>query len=389
MAVSNRIIAVYVLAFIVPGLCVAADLASTGPGESKPKSIEERRKDAQDAFEQQCIGLSALPPTPVAQVVHFSVRRDRLSLDSPLQAVDGTRYAITFTDMPGKAIFRTVSNHGFKFISFEAGDFSDPALIENHLQVMLMPANLQVVQDIEYADPNNVDWTQSVTLIQQLDPRAEDQITLRVQTTPESGEGMPVNLALSASSFTALRGEHPTEFEQYVRPTFRSLRQDPIVFGVDDKVAWQVLSASWKPSGDIASKVTAALTQLDADDYPTRAAAEKQLDALGEPAALYLMSIDRSALTPEKRARCDKFLAGYRPLPDEEARDFGANVNFLLDCLYSDDASIRSAALERLSKTVGHEVKFDSNQPPADRIAAIRKLREQLAPAPHMVRVGR
>ena len=317
-----------------------------------------------------------MQPMTVAQILHFSVANGRLLLDSPLPLADGAPRMIPLTDIPGNAIFRIPLSHGYKFISFETYDFSDPTLLARHLQVLLEPLNLQVAYDIDYGD----DRAQTVTLMQKADPRASDQVTLRVQTTLETSPEAGGALQLSAASFIALRGEHPVEFEQYVRPAFRALGQDPIVFGVDERVAWQVLSDTWKPSGDIASKVTAVLGQLNADDYATRAAAEKQLSSLGEPAALYLMSIDRSTLTPEQRARCDKFLAAYRPLPDQEARNFGANVNFLLDCLYSDNAAIRRGALEHLARAVGHEVKFDADQSPADRIAAIRKLREQLPP---------
>jgi len=386
MAIPNQIIAVFAATLIVCGACGAADLPTTGPSTAPAKkSLEQQRKEAREDCEDQWRGLPAMDPTSIAQVLQFKLEHDRLLLDSPLPA-DALEHMIPLTDMPGNAIFRSVrSRLGLKFISFESYDFSDPAVLARHLQVLLEPLNLQVVYDVDYGD----DRTHSVTLIQKTNPRAADQVTLLVQTTPGAGSEPAANLTITAASFTLLRGEHPAVFEQYVRPAFRALRQDPTVFGVDERVAWQVLSDTWKPSGDIAPKVTAILAQLNADDYSTRAAAEKQLEDLGEPAALYLMSFDRGTLTPEQKARCDKFLAGYRPLPDQQAREFGANVNFLLDCLYSDDAAIRRGALDHLAKVVGHEVKFDADQSPGDRITAIRTLREQLAPAAGMSHAGK
>jgi hypothetical protein len=45
--------------------------------------------------------------------------------------------------------------------------------------------------------------------------------------------------------------------------------------------------------------------------------------------------------------------------------------------------------LDHLAKVVGHEVKFDADQSPGDRITAIRTLREQLAPAAGMSHAGK
>jgi hypothetical protein len=56
-------------------------------------------------------------------------------------------------------------------------------------------------------------------------------------------------------------------------------------------------------------------------------------------------------------------------------------VNFLLDCLESDDPALRWAAMRHLRKAVGHAVVFDVNQPAGARAAAVDRLREQLAPA--------
>lgn len=389
MAAALRIITVIAALSAWSTASRAADAPATRP-QSPAKTVAELKRENQETFAAQWRGLPTLEQMPVTQVLHFGVDHDRLILDSQAPASSGVWYAIDLTDISAKAMFQISAPRGgsptvqpgVKFISFNTWDFSDPALIDRHLQVLGGPTNLQVVYDIEYVDRDGVQWFKDVQLMQKSDPNAPDQVTLRAETSPDSGPGVPTTIPpIIASSFTALRTEHPLEFEQYVRPTFRALRQDPIVLGVDPRMAWQVLGDTVKPSGDIAAKVSSVLAQLNADDFAARAAAAKQLDSLGEPAALYLMSVDRSALTPEQKARCDKFLAGYRPLTEQQVRDFRGNVNFLLDCLYSDDPALRSAALDHLRAAVGHDVQFDLDAPPPQRVAAIAALRQRLVAA--------
>jgi len=372
---------ILVLACGLCATCPADDLPAARPQQpqSPPKTLAELKKESEDTFTAQWRGLPVLNPAPLAQLVRFNDDHDRLLMDSALPVANGVQYVIDLTDISAKAIFRITPTHGFKFIYFDSWDFSDPALIDRHLQVLSAPNNLQVVYGFEYLDKAKVHWSQEAT-IQQFSPPQTDQIVLRVQVDPESGTAAPYKIEISSPNFIALRSEHPVEFEKYVRPAFEALRQDPIVLGVDPRLAWQVLGDTAKPSGDIAAKVSAILSQFNSDDFSTRAAAEKQLQALGEPAALYLLSTDRSKLAPEQRARCDKFLAAYRPLTDEQARDFRTNVNFLLDCLYSDDAAERTAALDHLNRAVRTNVSFDVNAPSAQRIAAIAQLRKQLSP---------
>lgn len=347
--------------------------------QSPPKTLAELKKENEDTFAAQWRGLPALNPAPVAQLVRFNVDHDRLLMDSALPVANGIQYVVDLTDISAKAIFRITPTHGFKFIYFDSWDFSDPALIDRHLQVLSAPANLQVIYGFEYLDKANVHWSQEAA-IQQFIPPQTDQIVLRVQVDPESGPGAPFKIEIFSPNFITLRSEHPAEFEKYVRPAFEALRQDPIVLGVDPKIAWQVLGDTARPAAEIAAKVSAILSQFNSEDFSTRAAAEKQLQALGEPAALYLLSTDRSKLAPEQRARCDKFLAAYHPLTDEQARAFRTDVNFLLDCLYSGDPAERAAALDHLSRAVRTNISFDVNAPSVQRIAAIAQLRKQLSP---------
>jgi len=53
-------------------------------------------------------------------------------------------------------------------------------------------------------------------------------------------------------------------------------------------------------------------------------------------------------------------------------------VNFLLDCLESEDVELRKATLREISHAVGHAVDFDIALPPDARSIAIDRLRGEL-----------
>ena len=74
------------------------------------------------------------------------------------------------------------------------------------------------------------------------------------------------------------------------------------------------------------------------------------MHSLGEPAALFLHAANRRGWTPEQTARIDHFLSEYFTLSDEQAKKLGRDVDFLLDCLASDDPDLRAAALDQLAQ---------------------------------------
>jgi len=262
---------------------------------------------------------------------------------------------------------------GSYYLFFELFDYSPPDLVHRHFYIVSTPDIVEVKEDFLF-----VDRTQSVTLHESLTPGTSLPITLRIQIFPESGAGVSsVNLALSAASLSDLRRQYGKEVERYLRPMLRDLQQEPVAMAVEDKLAWQVLADTWSPTPGLAGQVQDVLGRLGADSYATRAKAQQQLEQMGLPAALYLMSIDRSGLSAEQSARVEKFLGSYRTLGEAQIVFFRRDVNFLLDCLYSDDARLRQSALEHLRR-IGHDVRLSDDQSRPQRIAAIARLRQAL-----------
>jgi hypothetical protein len=197
--------------------------------------------------------------------------------------------------------------------------------------------------------------------------------------TPYSDQLTSVNVPYTGDSLWGLRCAHPAEVERFMRPMFRDFNQEAAAFAVEDKIAWQVLSDTWIAPQKVADDVHSILNSFNSDDYTTREAAQKQLEDMGEPAALYLLSTSLPDQTPEQQARVEKFLAPYHLLADAQVTTFRHDVNFLIDCLYSDDADLRKSALDHLCSLIGSPIQFDPGKSAAERMVNVRQLRDKLS----------
>ena len=190
-----------------------------------------------------------------------------------------------------------------------------------------------------------------------------------------------VDLKLGATNLAELRRRYPTETMRYLEPMFREFGQSGVLFQINAKAAWQVLGATHTPPPDVAKQVDAVLARLDADDAKVREAAAKELEQLGQPAALVLMKRDRSKLSEEQLSRVETFLSAYKPLSDEEAARMRDDPEFLLMALSSDEPELANRALDRLKEVAKQPIAFDANATGTARFDAIAKLRTQLLPA--------
>jgi hypothetical protein len=190
-----------------------------------------------------------------------------------------------------------------------------------------------------------------------------------------------VDLKLGATNLAELRRRYPTETMRYLEPMFRDFGQSGVLFQINSKAAWQVLGATHTPPADLAKQVDAVLARLDADDAKVREAAAKELEQLGQPAALVLMNRDRSKLSEEQLSRVETFLSAYKPLSDEEAARMRDDPEFLLMALSSDEPELANRALDRLKEVAKQPIAFDANATGTARFDAIAKLRTQLLPA--------
>jgi hypothetical protein len=179
--------------------------------------------------------------------------------------------------------------------------------------------------------------------------------------------------------FATLRQRHPSEVEQYLRPIFHRLGQD-VIFAPDDNTAWQVLSGDWPVGNDVSQKVRCLLPELNDPHSKVRNAAADRLAQLGRDGATAILRLDRQGLTLEQNVRLDEVISRFRRIATIEARRLELNPDFLLDCQYCDDATVRTLAAARLPRALGYAITLDPTAPEPARTEAVARLRNQLHP---------
>jgi hypothetical protein len=317
--------------------------------------------------------LPLLPAKNISQVVRFSEEGGMLTIDWPLLHSGPQTGRIPLTDLPGQA---TVACHGGAlpgkpvYPTFEYWDLTQPDHLVRHLQVFSSPTFLWVFQDTEGVH----DYLKTVSLHENIVPTDSPPVTLRIQIIDPLHP--PRNIVLSANTLDELLLTHHEEFERYLRPMFSMFHQENAVFMMDDRIDWQVLAADWHSPADMAAKVNAIIIRFDSTEFAQRQNAEKDLQALGEPAALFLRTANRQNWSAEQTARVNAFLAEYFVLTDEQAQGLASDRDFLLECLGSDDADIRAAAVKHLDSVLGRKIDYILAQPPAERSRSISALHQ-------------
>jgi hypothetical protein len=203
-----------------------------------------------------------------------------------------------------------------------------------------------------------------------------DGIQLSVYGSDNNGP-MNSSVNISEPDFTTLRRKHPREVDQHLRPMMRELKLESL-FTVDPMIAWQVFNDEWKDNQSVAKQIKALLPQLELDGYPQRQAASKAIRDLGPDAALVIYRMDRAGLSPEQNSQLDVLLSAHSFLSRREATRLLTDVDFLLDCMYSDDSQVRASAARHLKQTVKREVTFDPKDDYEVRVARVEALRGEL-----------
>lgn len=181
--------------------------------------------------------------------------------------------------------------------------------------------------------------------------------------------------------FSTLCRMHPVEVERYLRPILHKIGQD-VVFAPDVNMAWQVLAAEWPLDGRIDQAVRQELPALDDPNSHVRNQATNRLVSLGRDGASAIIRLDRHALSLEQNVRLDDVISHFRQMSPSAARRLENNPEFLLDCGYSEDATVRRLAVARLSHVLGHPVPLDPDAPETARVEAVDRFRHQLHPTP-------
>jgi hypothetical protein len=322
-------------------------------------------------------------------VVKFAVTADMLS--TTLLLKDTPRTARIALPIPGVITLLqtfpldtrgTGKSHGFQM---QMRDFSPAGSMWVQTTISFTDGRVQVVREFESATVSG-----SVQLIQDAPPSpgdpppSTDPVRLFITRDNDVTDQSEVNMKLAGPTFVELCRDHPLEMQQYLRPIFHDLGQEATVFAPNPAAVWQSLAEDWKPDDALSQRVRAAIAKFDAEDFQERQSASHDLREIGEPAALTLMQMDRSKMSPGQSSGIDTFLAPYLPLSPQDAKRLGKDVTFLLDGQYCSDLPLRKIAAARLAKLTGKPIGFDPAADDDTRLAQVARLREppttQLSP---------
>jgi hypothetical protein len=241
--------------------------------------------------------------------------------------------------------------------------------------VQSYPTSFQIDQTTQF----NTDHSM-IRLAEQRNAGLPDLGSIQLWVIQSSSSGRaPVSISVQEPDFATLLRNHPNEVETYVRPLMRQLGQEHM-FAPDWRMAWQVLADYWQPDDGVGKQVASVLPGLDDADFRRREQAVAELVQLDRAAAVVLRRMNRTGLSAEQNRLVDLTLAPYHQLSPREASRLRNDKNFLLDCLYSDDAAVRKAAIAQLRKvTARTDLAYEPEAPLADRAAAASKLRRELS----------
>lgn len=206
-----------------------------------------------------------------------------------------------------------------------------------------------------------------------------DGVTFGINRAGANGRDA-FNFGVTEPDFLALRREHPREVNEYLRPFLREIGMGSL-FQVEATTAWQAFPRQWKPDAALERRVRDLLPALDAERFDDRRRASAALRAMGPPGALAIYFFPRDGLTPEQERRLDAAVTGHQLVGRDEARRLADDLDFLLDCLYGEDAAVRAVALAQLRRVCGRPVAFDPDAPRDVRVARVEALRRELAPS--------
>jgi hypothetical protein len=349
-------------------------------GEERPQNLAEAKAKDQLQTLAEAATLPIITVNSPTDVVQLAIRDNDLVVTTKISPTD--QAVVRAPGLGGLTRVNVMRQQvdpirpPVESFSFENVDYSVPGVVAVHTSINQGPGKITIAQEQDRLK----DEMYSVQLIQTTGELGEGdhRIMLYVQIS-----GSPeVNKKIPAESIVDLRRRHPAETAMYVEPIFRVLRQPGFLSKVDPRLAWQVFADAFVPSPQLQSDLKTVLARLDADDFPAREAASRDLEKLGQPAALALMKTDRKTLSDEQRGRIDAFVAKFRTVEPDQAERYRRDPDFLLDCLYADELAIRTRALAQLQKVVGKPIDFDVSADAEHRLAAIEKLRAALGAPP-------
>jgi hypothetical protein len=352
---------------------VSAQSTAADRGSEREKLIEVQR-----AHQRQILAdLAPLPEKRMSQILQFRVDRRQLVVHTPLHAPLLNRRAdIIGIGLPAVLSYTESmpADPESSQLEFTLLDYPDK-LTNVRIHLSCQPdvvgiADLSIESSLQ-TGPNGERFAR--VLYSQTDSRA----SMQAFGTASSEDQDSQTVTLIEKDFATLREKHPAEMETWLRPVLHRLQQD-FVFATDSNAAWQALANDWPLNAKSKARVDALLPDLNSPKWATRNAVARELARLGRDGATVVLREDRTGLSLEQNARLDELLSRFRPLPADEIQALSMSPEFLLDCEYCDDPTVRRLAMARLSKIVGRPLNLNVDAPDALRGEAIERLRTQI-----------
>jgi hypothetical protein len=342
--------------------------------------LQKRQHELRDQSEQTTRGIKELPGIFKLREV-FDVHADKafwvLTSGMPL----GERNQPVRLKIEGLAGVNVLTmsasgkNKTPDTFTFTNTNFSDPRAVQIATHLTLNYGTLIMGRYAQLLDGyHNVTLNQGNIFDDDFGRAAgRSAVQFSVQIGDSQGTSQ-TNIQFIAPDFATLRRQHPKEVNEYLRPLLRQLQMESVL-AADPLIAWQVFADDLKPDPAALKEVQVLLPSLDADSFQERDKALQYLQRKGLPVAIAISHLDRSKLSDQQNMLLDTAMSAYQPQRGAELGKWRTDSDFLLDCLYTDDLAIRTAALEALQKKLGKKINFDVTADFDTRRAAIDALR--------------
>ena len=368
-----------IIAILAVGILMGASSPSRADERDDYRRMIEQQKKQQEMYTNR---LALLPDKKkIEDLLRVTTEENKLAIKSPFFDPDAAvklQNRQMRVEVEGFEGFCTLMvqpiGKGSFYFTFTHVSYPKLEGVSN-FTISMQPGYLQMSRNLNSRTKNytvNLVQSQGRAMYGQA-----DGIQLNVYGGDNTGR-MTTSSNINEPDFMTLRRKHPREVDQHLRPMMRELKLESL-FSVDPMTAWQVFSDEWKGNQTVADQIKALLPELEVDSYAQREAARQAMKKLGSDAALVIYRMDRKGLTPEQNSQLDALLSAHSFLSRTEAQRLIRDVDFLLDCMYSDDLDVRATATKHLQQTVKREVAFDPKDDYDTRVTRVEALRSELS----------
>ncbi|HXE51750.1 MAG TPA: hypothetical protein VN541_02000 [Tepidisphaeraceae bacterium] len=363
---------------LITSLMLVAALCPAVVAEDQRDNIRRTRQELlarqRQHYEQSLHGLPLLNEHRMIRIMQLRVENGRLVLQTALNPWPnfmGQRAMIDGLDCPAVVTYTQyiANNPRARQFEFTLEDYPNPETY-GRLHLLWRPGwpgagELSIEKTEQTADGFiRVFFSQS----------AEEVRLITFGNDGAAGQNATHTQNLVEKDFAALRRKHPSETDQWLRPIFRRLQQDA-AFAPDPNAAWQVLVNDWPLNPGVQKTVEQLLADLNSDHSKVRNQASNKLAALGRDGATAIVRLDRRGLTIEQNARLDEVVSRFSPLAPPDVSRLRNNPEFLLDCQFCNDLTVRRLAAARVGQILGHPLNLDPSASDAVRDEMIERMR--------------